>query len=183
MKLEYIETERLLLRKFDEAILKEAVKKYNDADLGNFLGMEPTALVKEKLKIAGGFSTFNKKYLAFHLMDKATNEVIGSCGYHTWYIDHNRAEIGYSISEKHRNKGLMKEAMKAVLLYGLNDMNLHRIEALIATYNEPSLKLVTYFGFQQEGVLKEHYLVNGIFEDSVLFALLKNKLPPSLQTF
>jgi len=182
MKLEYIETEHLLLRKFDEAILKEAVSIYNDDDLGKFLGMDPAALAKEKVKIGGGFSTFNKKYLAFHLMDKETKEVIGSCGYHTWYIDHNRAEIGYSISEKYRKKGLMKEAMTAVLLFGLNDMNLNRIDALIATYNVPSLKLATYFGFKQEGVLKEHYLVNGIFEDSVLFALLKSNLPPFLQS-
>jgi ribosomal-protein-alanine N-acetyltransferase len=52
-------------------------------------------------------------------------------------------------------------------------MNLNRIEALVSPKNIPSLKLITNMGFSQEGILKEHYNVDGILEDSLLFGLLK----------
>lgn len=57
---------------------------------------------------------------------------IGWCGYHTWYIDHRRAEIGYAIrSDEYKAQGIMTEVMNAVLRYGFEVMNLHRIEAFI----------------------------------------------------
>lgn len=66
----------------------------------------------------------------------------------------------------------MTEALRAVLKYGFETMNLHRVEALIGRENAASLKLVDNFNFKQEGVLREHYVVNGIPEDSLAFSLL-----------
>ena len=54
-------------------------------------------------------------------------------------------------------------------------MNLHRIEALAASYNIPSLKLLDKMNFKKEGVLREHYSVNDRMEDSVVFSLLKSE--------
>lgn len=54
-------------------------------------------------------------------------------------------------------------------------MKLNRIEALIDENNIPSKKLLEHFGFNWEGVMRGHYLVNGIFEDSVLYSLLQSE--------
>src|SRR5690606_40551856 len=55
---------------------------------------------------------------------------------HTWFPDHCRAEIGYSLmQETDRRKGYMSEAIKEVLNYGFTVMNLNRVEALIAPDN------------------------------------------------
>jgi len=66
----------------------------------------------------------------------------------------------------------MTEALEAVLEYGFENMKLNRVEALIAEYNIPSLKLLQRFNFQKEGVLRAHYYVDGIAEDSSMYALL-----------
>ena len=55
--------------------------------------------------------------------------------YHTWYVDHHRAEIGYVLNSKEEdmNKGYMSEALlkEVIALLDLMKMNLHRIEAFV----------------------------------------------------
>lgn len=177
MTFEILTTERLLLRKTTEEVFEFVYDNYSDEELIEFLGVaDLNQLEIERGKFKNGFSTFNKTFLYFHILDKTTEKIIGWCGYHTWYLDHNRAEIGYGLfSENYKNTGIMTEAMKAVLDYGFDQMHLHRVEAMIATYNVPSLKLVEKFGFTKEGILREHYSVNGKMEDSVVFSLLKQE--------
>ncbi|MEY3398130.1 MAG: hypothetical protein RL220_724, partial [Bacteroidota bacterium] len=64
------------------------------------------------------------------------------------------------------------EAVVAVVDFGFSKLNLHRIEALIGTNNLPSLKIIEKLGFTQEGLLRKHYLVNDVFEDSLVFSKL-----------
>jgi ribosomal-protein-alanine N-acetyltransferase len=62
---------------------------------------------------------------------------------------------------------------RQVLNYGFTELELHRIQALIAIENEPSLKLLLKNGFTKEGIMREDYVVNGKNEDSHCFSLLK----------
>jgi ribosomal-protein-alanine N-acetyltransferase len=104
------------------------------------------------------------------LIDKENNKIIGTCGYHNWYKEHNRAELGYTITnEVYKGLGVMSEAMKVVLEHGFVKMKLHRIEALVGTQNVASIKLLEKFGFTKEGVLKEHHLINDVYEDSIVY--------------
>ena len=98
------------------------------------------------------------------------------CGFHTWAMEHYRAELGYSIHiETEKKKGYMKEALKPIIEYGFNKMNLHRIEAFVGPDNTASISLVKRLGFTQEGHLREHYLKDGVFEDSIVFSLLEKE--------
>lgn len=101
---------------------------------------------------------------------------MGWCGYHTWILKHHRAEIGYGLyREEDRRKGLMSEALEAVLQYGFEEMDLNRVEALTSYENEASIASLIKFGFREEGILKGHYYVDGLAEDSVMYALLKSE--------
>ena len=105
---------------------------------------------------------------------KKSGNNIGWCGYHLWYTEHQRAEIGYVMEDNNfRGKGLMTEAMRLIISYGFKEMNLNRIEALIEPNNTPSLKLAENFQFVKEGHMRDHYIKNGIAEDSLIYALLK----------
>lgn len=175
MNFEIIHTERLLLRKLDRSVLDSCFKSMSDTELLDFFGLSTKEeLQKEKDRYRAGYATFNKSFLWFQIIEKGKRTPIGWCGFHTWYFDHFRAELGYGINEAYRHKGFMKEALNAVLQYGFNEMKLNRVEAFIADYNIASLKLLERFGFQKEGVLKEHYYVEGIAEDSHLYALLRS---------
>lgn len=69
----------------------------------------------------------------------------------------------------------MTEALEAILTFGFGELNLHRVEALVAVWNTASIKLLQHFDFIKEGVKREDYLVNGKYEDSISYALLKRE--------
>lgn len=175
MHFETLTTEHLCLRQLCPEVFDYIYKAYSDDALMDFLGLESAeALEKEKEKYRKGLSTFNKSFSYFQIIDKKTEKIIGWCGFHTWYLDHDRAEIGYGLYDEHfRGKGIMTEAMKPIIHYGFHKMNLNRIEAFISPNNNASLRLIEKFGFAQEGLLSEHYQKDGIMEDSAVFSLLQ----------
>lgn len=142
-----------------------------------FFGYQTYAeLEGEKNRFELGMTMSGKSFNYFHLIEKESGEVMGWCGYHTWFVKHLRAEIGYVLNhDKYKGKGYMKEAMLPVLKYGFDSMSLHRIEALISPTNVPSLKLIKRFGFSQEGYLREHYMNDNKLDDSIIFSLLKHE--------
>ncbi len=180
MKIQNLHTERLELRAIDPEVMDFIFQNYADEEIMNFIGLtDREELEKEKNKWKIGLRTFNKSFHYFQLLDKSSNKIIGWCGYHTWYLDHNRAEIGYGLYEEAiKKKGLMTEALIPVLEYGWKEMKLHRVEAFVSPNNVPSLKLMEKLGFEREGYLKEHYLKSGIYEDSLVFSLLKKNSVP-----
>jgi [ribosomal protein S5]-alanine N-acetyltransferase len=54
-------------------------------------------------------------------------------------------------------------------------IKLNRIEAFVGTENEASKRLVKGLGFTEEGLLRGHYINNGIAEDSLVYGLLKSE--------
>jgi ribosomal-protein-alanine N-acetyltransferase len=170
-----LHTERLILRLYTPEVAHYVFTKKSDDEIMAFLGLDsPEALAREKEKFSLGITTYNRTFANFHLIYKETGKIIGGCGFHTWFPDHRRAEIGYALhSDDYKQKGLMTEALRAVLHYGFDEMNLHRAEALVGSQNTASQKLLANFGFVKEGVLRQHYVVNGIPEDSVAYSLLK----------
>jgi RimJ/RimL family protein N-acetyltransferase len=130
----------------------------------------------EENKYKGGYSTYNRSIVYFQLTYKADNKIIGAAGFHNWLDEHKRAEIGYALKDDHyKNKGLMNEALSFIINYGFEKMDLHRVEAYVGTNNVPSLKLMSKYKFVKEGLLREHYFINNVFEDSVVFSLLRDE--------
>lgn len=69
----------------------------------------------------------------------------------------------------------MTEALKSMLEYGFEKMELNRIQAIIDSENIRSIKLVLRLGFKKEGVLRQNTHFNGQFRDDVVFSLLKKE--------
>lgn len=173
MDFEIIQTNRLYLRKLTDKLYEDILLNCSNEDIEQYLNIGAEEISTEKDKAKKGFSTYNKSLVIFQLIDKNTNQIIGWCGFHTWYKDHRRAEIGYALnSDSNRSKGYMSEAIKPIIQYGFGTMNLNRIEAFIGPENYPSLKLIEKLGFKKEGQLRNHYFKNGKFEDSVVHSLL-----------
>ena len=177
MKFEEIITNRIILRKFTQEsfdFIYSDMSLDEQLDILGITSMEE--LLKEKEKYKKGLSTHNKKFLYHQLIDKKTNKIIGWCGFHTWYTDHNRAEIGYGLfDDNFKSKGIMSEAIALIVNYGFNTMNLERIEAFVSPNNTPSIKLLKRLKFKKEGLLKNHYFHNNTMEDDIIFALLKSE--------
>lgn len=176
MNIETLETKRLTLRKITPETYDFIYQNYSDQECMNFLGLSSLKQLKtEKEKYTKGLSTFDRTFLYFQLIHKETAKLIGICGFFRYYTTHRRAELGYALfQDEFKNKGYMSEAAIFTVEYGFKTMNLHRIEAMVGSDNQASLKLIKKLGFTWEGLLKQHYFRDGIFEDSEVFALIKS---------
>jgi ribosomal-protein-alanine N-acetyltransferase len=169
-----MQTERLILRERTVGQLKK-IESADKQEQFDFFGLTNNdALLKEIDRIKKG--QYNNFYsgVYFDLVLKENKEVIGSAGFHTWWRDHNRAEIGYSLNdEKNRRQGFMNEVLPIILDYGFKKMQLHRVEAYTAMDNVASIALLQKFGFKKEATIHGRYkMPDGTYEDDYLFYLL-----------
>ncbi|HVP83244.1 MAG TPA: GNAT family protein [Rhizomicrobium sp.] len=85
--------------------------------------------------------------------------------------------LGYWIGERYARQGHMFSAVKALVPFIFGTLGLHRIEAACLATNEPSKNLLVKAGFRQEGIARRYLLINGEWQDHVLFALLAEDVP------
>lgn len=101
------------------------------------------------------------------------DRLIGTCGFVAWKRRFSHAAIGYELAPDYWRRGVMTEALTAVLDFGFNRMALNRIEALVKPDNVASLGLLRKLGFRQEGVLRQYGYWHGRYHDLAIFSLLK----------
>lgn len=174
---EYIETPRLLLKGISHVVMQSIFESLPRNEIKILLGHRTEeAYLAEEYKHLNGYSSYNRRFLLFLLIDKASDTVIGRCGIHNWNADNHRAEIGYVMhDEAFKSRGLMSEALEAVIVYGFEKLRLNRLEALVGASNGPSLRLLEKNRFLQEGILRQHIFLEDHFEDSILFSRLKGE--------
>lgn len=169
-----ISTQRLVLTSITPVLIQELFRTKSQQEIKLFFGVDEAGYAHFKEMNEKGMETHRFSLYFFLLTEKHSREPIGDCGFHTWNTKHNRAELFYSLRKnEHKRKGFMTEALKPVLEFGFTKLNLHRIEALVAEWNTPSVKLLQRFGFTKEGTMREDYLENGKHGDSDCYSLLK----------
>ena len=89
--------------------------------------------------------------------------------------DNSAAEVGYSLSRDYWDRGIMTEALKAVIGHGFGSMNLNRIEAQHETTNPASGAVMRKCGMQREGTLRQRLYNKGRYVDVELYAILRKE--------
>jgi [ribosomal protein S5]-alanine N-acetyltransferase len=88
------------------------------------------------------------------------------------------AILGYDLAREYWRRGLMSEAVAAVLRLGFEQMGLHRVEATVMAGNTASAALLGRAGFRREGVMRERALKQGEFRDVWMFGLIRTDWGP-----
>ena len=105
-------------------------------------------------------------------LSDSPNVLIGTCGYNIWVRPAHRGLLGYDLNRNHWGQGLMGEALRAILDFGFDAMQLNRVEALTFPQNTASKRLLTKLGFKKEGLLREYEYPKGSPQDMAIYALL-----------
>ena len=92
--------------------------------------------------------------------------------------DHNRGELGYWIGVPYWGNGYATEAARAVVQYGFDVLNLHRIQASHFPNNPASGALLRKIGMKHEGTLRQHILKWGQRLDLEVYAILGSESAP-----
>jgi ribosomal-protein-alanine N-acetyltransferase len=85
--------------------------------------------------------------------------------------------IGYWMGEPHARKGLMGAALRALLPFSFVTLRLHRLEAACIPTNAASIRLLEKSGFQREGYARQYLCINGLWQDHLLYARVKDDPP------
>lgn len=170
-----LETERLILRqlRYEDG---SDIQKYFTEELARFYDWWPRTIAEGR-----GFVRFFKtgyeeeQSIRWGITLKPHDKVIGTCGFSDF--DHfSRAELGYELSVEHWHKGIISEALRAIIPFGFNEIEMHRIQASVFPENTASIHLLEKFGFQKEGILRQYTYIKhrDVWEDCLVMALLKN---------
>jgi ribosomal-protein-alanine N-acetyltransferase len=87
------------------------------------------------------------KAIAWGITTKESDVLIGSICLWNFSEDKKTAEVGYDLDPEFQGKGIMSEALKAVLNFGFNQRGFKTIEAYTDYRNLPSKKLLKHHGF------------------------------------
>ena len=109
------------------------------------------------------------------IADSDSDQLIGTCGYYWWIPKDSLAELDYDLSRAYWGKGIMSQAVKAVLYWGFNTLDLNRVQATVMAENIASTRILEKSGFQKEGLMRELKLCRGEFKDFWLFARLRRE--------
>jgi [ribosomal protein S5]-alanine N-acetyltransferase len=167
-------TSRLQLRGVREDDSAFLLKHLSDGEVCRYLyDAEPYTTIDEAEALVQRFMNPEGKTLnRWIIVEKTSDEPIGTCGFSLWDKDNNRAEIGYDLGPAHWNRGYMTEALTAALTSGFDNMSLNRVEAVIALENVASFRLVEKLGFEREGTMRGRHLYRGTYYDHYLYSLL-----------
>jgi ribosomal-protein-alanine N-acetyltransferase len=82
--------------------------------------------------------------------------------------------IGYWMGARYAGKGYMTAAVRAVIEYGFDTLQLNRIEAACLPHNAASVRLLEKVGFTREGYARKYLCIDGRWQDHILFGLVRD---------
>ncbi|MEM7453989.1 MAG: GNAT family N-acetyltransferase [Planctomycetota bacterium] len=186
-----IETERLILRRFEEADAYRTYQLINDPEIAantrTIPYPYPEELAVEWIRKHRG-QWISGKGVVFAICckpefgaepdssaeeDGVTSQayLVGAIGLQISPENHN-AEMGYWVGRDYRGKGYCTEAAAALLEFGFEVLALHRIHAHHLARNPASGRIMEKLGMEKEGHMKQNVRKNGVFEDTVHYAII-----------
>src|SRR5215211_1558557 len=81
--------------------------------------------------------------------------------------------LGYWVGQPYARRGLMTAAVNALIPFVFCTLRLHRLEAACIPSNIASVRLLEKTGFTREGFAREYLCINGLWQDHLLYALLR----------
>ena len=116
---------------------------------------------------------------ALFIFSSATDELVGGltlCNVRRGVTQ--SCTLGYWIGAGYANQGYMTEAVRAVIPFVFDSIELHRLEAACLPSNTASMRLLEKTGFKQEGIARRYLRINGVWQDHLLYALLDSDARP-----
>lgn len=94
------------------------------------------------------------KSIHWLIFDKSSNQIAGTAGFYRGFLN-NQGEIGCVLLPDSQGKGMMSQALKLIIKFGLNEMKLDKIWAATHVENEKANQLLKRLGFHETKREKE----------------------------
>ncbi len=176
------ESERLLLRPLSPDDALDMYEYASGRELTKYLLWDPHPNVqytREYLEYLEGRYAVADFY-DWALILKQKGKMIGTCGFTSFDLPNNCAEIGYVIHPDYHGMGYAVEAAKQVISFGFSTLGLSRISAVCMKENTKSFRVMQKLGMSFEGTLRSAILVKGARRDVSVCAITREDYKKSM---
>ena len=163
-----IETDRLVLKEINESYVEDILRIRSNEVINQFVqrnspknnydALQFILTIKER--------TRNNETFYWGISLKDQPNLIGTICLWKFTEDRKQAEVGYELLPDYHRKGIMSEALTAVVNFGFNTLNLQEIVAMTNKFNENSKGIL----FKHDFILEEERKDEG-FPDNLVFSL------------
>jgi RimJ/RimL family protein N-acetyltransferase len=173
-----LRTDGLILRPWELDDAPALTAACQDPEIARWIPVIPTPYTEEDAYSYLGQARENwnrGEAYNFAIVDAESGRLAGSIAVRLTRF--STGHFGYWIAPEARGRGLATEALKALCRWGVDTLDLKRLELLTDPQNLPSQRVAEKAGFRREGILRSSLEYrDGTRRDSVIFSLLPEEL-------
>ena len=169
--------EKVKLRAYKKEDIVLAQQYLNDAETKRLLspGVPYPFTLEEETKWFEKISANNDNY-SFAVETLEESKYIGGCGVNGLDWKNSIATVGIFIGDKNYwGKGYGTDAMKVLLKFIFEQMNINKVKLFVYSFNERAVKSYEKSGFKREGVLRQEMFRDGKYNDEYVMGILKDE--------
>lgn len=175
---ERIETERLILRRFEYGDNESMRRNWVSDPVSQGLYLEPAYCTQVEVKelLDKYINSYEQKdYYRWAVISKENLECIGQIAIFLVDSKNHFCEVEYCIGEDYRNKGFATEVTREVIKFGFEKVNFHKVQISHKSNNNASKKVIEKCGFVFEGSLRDYFYEDGKYVDRVFYSIIKDE--------
>ena len=170
-----LQTERLVMRAFDE---NDAVDVYafgHSETVGRMAGFTPHQTLEDSRRMVQAFIVSGAVWA---IVEKRTGHVIGFVSLHKddGRYTANARKLGYTLAEEAWGQGYATETCRELIRYAFEELDCQVLSVTHFPFNQKSKRVIKKLGFAYEGILRHaHDLPDGSVSDLVCYSLLRSE--------
>ena len=169
-----IETERLVLRPYEERDYDALHELYSDADVARWLYYGPSTPEQSRAKLArkiAAHALTEESGLAAAVELRDGTYVGDAVLFYMAPVEHRSIELGFSFDPRHQGNGYATEAARALVDWAFR-VGFHRVYGRLEARNTASARVLEKLGMRQEAHLVENEWVKGEWQSELVYAIL-----------
>ena len=171
-----LETERLVLRPYNDGDLENLHALYSRPEVARWLYYEPSTLERsrEKLvrKVAG--SELSEDHGLSAAAELRDGTYVGDAVLFYGSVEHKTVEVGFSFDPRQQGNGYATEAARALVDWAFSQ-GLHRVIGRLEARNTASARVLEKLGMRREALLVENEWVKGEWQSELVYAILEHE--------
>lgn len=182
MKLPTIKGSRVTLRRLVKSDAPTLQRNANNAAVARFLPLMPHPYgMHDALEWINTTHRQARRDRGYHFGVTVDNseDIVGVIGLNNVNRKDSNAEVGYWIAEQFWGQGLGREMLNLMLGFCFDQLELHRVYAIVQSNNLGSIKVLEACRMQREGCYREASRMDGRFHDVYIYGILANEFRPS----
>lgn len=172
-----IETDRLILKTPTWSDVPDLYRYASNPEVALYVSWHAHTRMDESYRFIARMEKMMEegKLIEFGIYPKEVGHIIGTIGLMP-KPSSPRAEVGYCIDKPYWGRGLVSEALQAVIQYGFTLEHIHRIEAIADETNIGSWRVMEKCGMERDALMKNYFYDErheNPLRNAVLYSILK----------